>query len=672
MKKNSLIASAALAAIALSALPAMAQAPFSDVPTDHWAYQAVQKLKDAGVVEGYPDKTYGGPRPMTRYEFAIAIARLMDRFPVVPPDVATKGDIEALRAQLAGFATKDEVAALRSLINEFRAELERLGQDIKTLNDKVNALESRVSAIEAEMRRVRIGGEINLMTQGVHRRSDNRSSILDQSGFPRGNPTKKSLLGDIRVLHDLDLDINVRVNDTVTAKAIINFGNYLPTLNSVASFNGVRSDGQGTGLPNTPGLGQVNQDQQTSIYNLVIDVPAKLGAIGNVDFQVGRLPLQLTPYTLKLVDNDVYFYNRKTDLGDIPVDGAKAALSFGPVGINLFAAKVDPIKFVSNNAGVIANDNQYGLYAGAAYSPFANARGFQAGLRGGGAGAFNRPRQSSINPAVNGAMAVEQLGGGRATIGVPKYGTIGGTFIAMSGVSPSAPFGFTNPGTRSNFDRVYVYGVDFSGQIGGIGVNASGTKSDTYLDDQEKTDEGNGQWDVNLAYAFGNFNVLGGYREIGTLYGAPGYWGRLGSWTNPTDIKGPYFNLGYRLSRGLSLEGGAQFYSGYDEETTNGLGGLGEDDEITNFKVGLKYGLTSVSNIDFGAEYTQYDVQRANLNGRGQAEEVFYNIGYGYTFNTNTSFKLLYQIVDYTDDGTGFDRINGDGGIAAAQLSVKF
>jgi hypothetical protein len=172
-------------------------------------------------------------------------------------------------------------------------------------------------------------------------------------------------------------------------------------------------------------------------------------------------------------------------------------------------------------------------------------------------------------------------------------------------VNFGSPFGFINPGNRSNFNRVYVYGVDFSGQIGGIGINASGTKSDTALNGDTVTDNGNGQWDVNLAYAFGNFNLLGGYREIGTLYGAPGYWGRIGSWTNPTDIKGPYFNLGYRLSRGLSLEGGAQFYNGFDEEVTNGLGGLGEDDEITNFKAGLKYGLTSASNVDFGVEYTR-------------------------------------------------------------------
>ena len=667
MTKISLFASAAVAAMLLSTAPAMAQGgPFSDVPSDHWAYGAVEKLQSQGIVIGYPDKTYGGPRPMTRYEFAIAISRLLDKIPVIPADVATKGDIEALRAQLAGFATKAEVDELRRLINEFRSELERLGQDVKTLNDRVNALDSRVSLIEQEMKRVRIGGEINLMVQGTARTSDNRLSFQDQNGFLRGVAKDQSLLSDTRVLHDLDLDIKARLSETATAEAIVNFGNYLPTLNGIASFSGVSTD-RGFGQ-------QVNQDQQASIYKLVVDVPAKLGPLGNVAVQLGRLPLQLTPYTFKLVDNDVYFYNRKTDLGDVPVDGGKLNLNLGPVGITAFAAKIDPIRFVSNLNGTIQNDNQYGLFAGASFSPFANLRNFQPGFRGGGAGAYVRPRQSSINPLVNGAMAVEQLGGARATFGVPRYGTIGATFIGLAGAQQTGvPGGFSNPNNRSNFNRVYVYGVDFSGSVGGIGVNASGTKSDTALNNGDTiTDSGNGQWDVNLAYAFGNFDILGGYREIGTLFGAPGYWGRLGSWTNPTDIKGPYFNVGYRLSRGLKLEGSGQFYKGFDEEFVTGRGGLGEDDTVDNFKVGLKYGLTSVSNVDLGVEYTKYDVLRGNFNGRGEAEEIFYNIGYGYTFNTGTAFKLLYQIVDFNDDGIGFDRINGDGGVASAQLSVKF
>lgn len=48
---------------------------FPDVPSNHWAYEAVQGLADKGLVEGYPDGTFGGDKMMTRYEFASIIYR---------------------------------------------------------------------------------------------------------------------------------------------------------------------------------------------------------------------------------------------------------------------------------------------------------------------------------------------------------------------------------------------------------------------------------------------------------------------------------------------------------------------------------------------------------------------------------------------------------------------
>ena len=99
MKKASLLASAAMVALGAVLVPTAAHAqvasPFADVPTDHWAYSSVEKLRNAGIVIGYPDGTYGGKRPTTRYEFAIAIARLLDR---IPPKVDT-----------GQFVTKDEL-----------------------------------------------------------------------------------------------------------------------------------------------------------------------------------------------------------------------------------------------------------------------------------------------------------------------------------------------------------------------------------------------------------------------------------------------------------------------------------------------------------------------------------------------------------------------------------
>ena len=62
---------------AQAATTGAASGPFADVPADHWAYTAVNTLQKAGIVIGYPDGTYGGRRAMTRYEFAVAIARLL-------------------------------------------------------------------------------------------------------------------------------------------------------------------------------------------------------------------------------------------------------------------------------------------------------------------------------------------------------------------------------------------------------------------------------------------------------------------------------------------------------------------------------------------------------------------------------------------------------------------
>mgnify|MGYP001737295956 CR=1 FL=1 len=48
---------------------------FPDIPTNHWAYEAVSDLSRRGLVEGYPDGTFGGDRMLTRYEFAQIVYR---------------------------------------------------------------------------------------------------------------------------------------------------------------------------------------------------------------------------------------------------------------------------------------------------------------------------------------------------------------------------------------------------------------------------------------------------------------------------------------------------------------------------------------------------------------------------------------------------------------------
>lgn len=74
--KKALLATAALA---LTTAPVLAQdGPFKDVPNDHWAYQAIDKLAQLKIIIGDPDGLYHGKRTLTRYEMAVMLARLLD------------------------------------------------------------------------------------------------------------------------------------------------------------------------------------------------------------------------------------------------------------------------------------------------------------------------------------------------------------------------------------------------------------------------------------------------------------------------------------------------------------------------------------------------------------------------------------------------------------------
>lgn len=52
---------------------------YPDVSKTHWAYDFVKDLSDKGFLVGYPDGTYKGDKAMTRYEFATALYRALQR-----------------------------------------------------------------------------------------------------------------------------------------------------------------------------------------------------------------------------------------------------------------------------------------------------------------------------------------------------------------------------------------------------------------------------------------------------------------------------------------------------------------------------------------------------------------------------------------------------------------
>lgn len=117
--------------------PAFAQ-PFADVPTDHWAFDAIAELAAKGLIEGYPDGTFKGDRAMTRYEMAMVVARLLARIEAIkipaPPKIPPPVDAEARR----------KLATVQRLVNEFRAELAALGVRVTAVEEELQALRARL------------------------------------------------------------------------------------------------------------------------------------------------------------------------------------------------------------------------------------------------------------------------------------------------------------------------------------------------------------------------------------------------------------------------------------------------------------------------------------------------------------------------------------------------
>ena len=72
--------------------------PFTDVPADHWAYDAVKEIAADGVIEGYGDNSFQGDKNITRYEMAQMVAKAMAKTNVSGND---KAIIDKLAAEFS-------------------------------------------------------------------------------------------------------------------------------------------------------------------------------------------------------------------------------------------------------------------------------------------------------------------------------------------------------------------------------------------------------------------------------------------------------------------------------------------------------------------------------------------------------------------------------------------
>ncbi|MEA5598555.1 iron uptake porin [Rivularia sp. UHCC 0363] len=131
-------------------------------PTD-WAFQSLQSLVERyGCIAGYPNGTYRGNRALTRYEFAAGLNACLERVN------------ELIATAASNIVTREDLATLQKLQEEFGAEL-------ATLRGRVDALEARTADIEAK--RFSATTKLSGITiVGIQGRGANRADIAPRDG----------------------------------------------------------------------------------------------------------------------------------------------------------------------------------------------------------------------------------------------------------------------------------------------------------------------------------------------------------------------------------------------------------------------------------------------------------------------------------------------------------
>jgi predicted porin len=696
MKKAALLLGAAL--LFTIAAPVFAQRMFEDVPTDHWAYQAVNSLQERGIVIGYPDGTFSGKRAMTRYEFAVATARLIDwvnsqmdtRIAAIKPgggiteeqarsiareeaeraageareaavnaarDAAQEAARDAVREALANVPTRQDLETVRRLVEEFRDELQTLGADVQRLQDQINNLKERVGAIEEALKRIQISGEGTVIWRGANSTSVGgaRRQIFDlDSRTDLGTGTNSNILQNCDVLYQLAVGITGQVTPDITANAVLLSGNYLPW----AASNRLGPGGIAAIAPNgQPVQGNFGTDAanlaSAELTPLKMYMQGKVGDLWflkDVDLTVGKFGYQLGPYVLKQVDPDSYTTTSVTDSGDVIMSGAKVTANIGKLEVSAYAATHD-------RNGVNRGYGVFETYGG----------------------------PTVLNPVAYNFFTIDQSAAIRGQIGLGRV-TLAATYLegGISSDNPAAPrFGqppFPADPTRREVQRAQVISADLSIPIT-ENLSLSGTWARGLLlqgDSPDKTATiGNREsafpafvkdkdkaWDARLNLGLGRLTLAAGYKHIDPMFGAPGYWGAIGRWKNPTNIKGPNGEIGYAFSDRLSLSASIADYKSPVE-----MAAL--DNLIRHYRAGLRYDVSSANRVDLGWEEARI---RPGVSLGPETRETYWTLGFGHTVNENISWKVAYQFIDYKDNGAKLYTLGTPykGGVGVTQVSVRF
>ncbi|MGD1699944.1 iron uptake porin [Dapis sp. BLCC M229] len=175
----------------------------SDVQPTDWAFQALQSLVERyGCIAGYPDGTYKGNRAMTRFEFAAGLNACLDRI------------TELIAAATSDLVTREDLAVLQRLQEEFAAEL-------AALRGRVDSLEARTAELEANQfsTTTKLNGEVLFWL------SDTWGERAGGRGTPRSEDdrTETTLAYRVRLNFDTSFTGKDRLRTRLQARNVPNY-----------------------------------------------------------------------------------------------------------------------------------------------------------------------------------------------------------------------------------------------------------------------------------------------------------------------------------------------------------------------------------------------------------------------------------------------------------------
>ena len=329
MKKSLVLAMAMALGVTASAYAAN---PFSDVPAGHWAYDSINKLAAAGIVDGYGDSTFGGDRLMTRYEMAQIVAKAM-----------AKG------------ANVDRLAA------EFADELDSLGV--------------RVAALEKKSDNVKFNAQIRAMYQSYDKHLKKDSSTLRSRIWLNGQINEDwKYVGMIQNQQDLRNDAG---DESTTFQRAFLTGRIGGVKVEAGRNNTALGSGVGNILSHRTDAIKLGFGKDVKVglqYGKAANASAATAGVNDVslagkywaatvDGNIGKLALGAAYHHF----DDVTLYEADNNIWDIT-----AGYSFGDVKVDATYLKGDADESYSNTGWVAglaykgakaAKANSYGVYA---------------------------------------------------------------------------------------------------------------------------------------------------------------------------------------------------------------------------------------------------------------------------------------------------------------------